>query len=94
MPARYLEVEQDRLPTVLLHLDELVGPTPTDLRSIIRLVSNTTTTGVVVHADHDPNWYPKGFKINNREFNALSIHRHNFHGDWNYTITPTNHVRP
>ncbi|MFV0525865.1 MAG: ISAzo13 family transposase [Acidimicrobiales bacterium] len=63
----------------------------TDLRTIIELISNTTTTtGLVVHADHDPNWYPKGVKITDREFNALPIHRHDFHGDWNYTITPTN----
>jgi len=65
----------------------------TDLRTIIELISNTTTTtGLVVHADYDPNWYPKGVKIKDREFNALPIQRHNFHGDWNYTITPTNHA--
>ena len=28
LPARYLEVEQDRAPAVLVHLDELAGPTP------------------------------------------------------------------
>lgn len=63
----------------------------TDLRTIIELISNTTTsTGLVVHADYDPNWYPTGVKIPDREFNALPIHRHDFHGDWNYTLTPTN----
>ena len=63
----------------------------TDLRTIIELISNTTTTtGLVVYADYDPNWYPKGVKISDREFNALPIHRHDWHGDWNYTITPTN----
>jgi hypothetical protein len=23
------------------------------------------------------------------EFNAINIHRHDFHGDWNYTIKPS-----
>ena len=27
-------------------------------------------------------------KISDEEFNALNITRHDFHGDWNYAITP------
>ncbi len=61
----------------------------TDIRTIIELISNTTTTtGLKVHADHDPNWYPTGTKISDREFNALPLHPHDFHGEWNYTTTP------
>jgi hypothetical protein len=25
---------------------------------------------------------------------ALNLHRHEFHGDWNYTLTPSQELRP
>lgn len=61
----------------------------TDIRTIVELISATTTdTGLVVRAAYDPNWYPKGVKITDPEFDALPLHRHDWHGDWNYTLTP------
>ena len=36
----------------------------------------------------DPNTYPDGVKVSDEEFNAVNITRHEFHGDWNYTIVP------
>ena len=52
----------------------------------------TTRTGLAVHATLDTNTYPRGIKIPDRDIKALEttgiLTRHEFHGDWNYTITP------
>ncbi|MDP2335351.1 MAG: hypothetical protein Q8N05_02660, partial [Bacteroidota bacterium] len=32
--------------------------------------------------------YEKGIKISDEEMNMLKITRHEFHGEWNYTIKP------
>ena len=59
----------------------------TDLRTIIELISATTTqTGLTVQAAYDPNWYPTGVKISNAELAAVPLHPHDWHGEWNYTI--------
>ena len=50
----------------------------------------TTTTGLTVHAELDTNTYPRGIKITDQQMRTLEadqLHRHDFHGDWNYTIT-------
>jgi hypothetical protein len=50
----------------------------------------TTTTGLKVTAVLDLGSYPKGTKITDKDmkaFEARHLHRHDFHGDWNYTIT-------
>lgn len=61
----------------------------TSIRTMIELISATTTqTGLKVTASYDPNWYPKGVKITDTQFNALPPQRHEWHGDWNYTLTP------
>jgi hypothetical protein len=58
-----------------------------DLRTIIELISATTTeTGLTVQAAHDPNWYPKGVKITDAELAAVPLAPHDWHGEWNYTI--------
>ncbi|MGI8875850.1 MAG: ISAzo13-like element transposase-related protein, partial [Egibacteraceae bacterium] len=30
----------------------------------------------------------KGIKISDRQMAALPLERHDFHGDWNYTLRP------
>jgi transposase len=58
----------------------------TSLRVIIELISATTTaTGLTIQADYDPNWYPT--KITNKQLAAVPLNPHEFHGEWNYTIT-------
>ena len=58
-----------------------------DLRTIIELISATTTeTGLTVQAAHDPNWYPKGVEITDAELAAVPLAPHDWHGEWNYTI--------
>ncbi len=60
----------------------------TTLRTIIELISSTTTkTGLSIQADYDPNWYPTGVKITNKQLAAVPLEPHEFHGEWNYTIT-------
>jgi hypothetical protein len=56
---------------------------------IVQLIAATTTkTGLKVRCELDPNSYPAGIKIANADMAAINLHRHEFHGDWNYTISP------
>jgi hypothetical protein len=58
-------------------------------RVIVDLISATTTkTGLTVLCDIDHNLYPKGIVVSDAEMAALNITRHEFHGEWNYTIAP------
>jgi hypothetical protein len=60
----------------------------TSLRTIIELISATeTTTGLSIRADYDSHWYPTGIKVTNKELAAVPLEPHEFHGEWNYTIT-------
>jgi transposase len=59
----------------------------TTMRTIIELISATsTTTGLSVLAEYDPNWYPKGVKITDKQLAALPLVPDDFHGEWNYTL--------
>jgi hypothetical protein len=59
----------------------------TTMRTIIELISATSTsTGLSVSADYDPNWYPKAVKITDKQLAALPLVPHEFHGEWNYTL--------
>jgi hypothetical protein len=56
---------------------------------IVQLIAATTTkTGLKVHSEIDPNSYPAGVKVTDAEIARINLHRHDFHGDWNYTIIP------
>ena len=58
-------------------------------QTIVQLIAATTTkTGLKVRSELDTNTYPKGVKVRDVEMTALNIIRHDFHGDWNYTIKP------
>ncbi len=64
-----------------------------DYATIINLITSTTTsTGLKVRARLDETDYPKGIKVSNAELAKVNLHRHDFHGDWNYTIRPTKHA--
>lgn len=63
-------------------------------RTIIQLIAATTTdAGLEVRAELDENKYPKGVKISDAQIAAVNLARHSFHGDWNYTISPTRKIR-
>ena len=58
---------------------------------IIHLISATTTeTGLKVGCELDDNQYPKGVVVSDEELAAVNIVRADFHGEWNYTIKPSN----
>jgi hypothetical protein len=58
-------------------------------QTVVELIARTTTrTGLTVRAALDTNHYPKGVKVSDEELARVHIKRHDFHGDWNYTITP------
>ena len=57
--------------------------------SIVDLIAATTTkTGLTVRCEIDNNLYPKGIVVSDAEMAAINITRHDFHGEWNYTIAP------
>ena len=59
-------------------------------RVIVDLIAATTTkTGLTVQCELDSAHYPKGIVVSNREMEDLNITRDPFHGEWNYTIHPT-----
>ena len=65
------------------------GKPLTTYRVIVELIAATTTrTGLRVHADLDTGHYPLGQKVTDAELAALPIHKHHWHGDWNYTVHP------
>ncbi len=67
------------------------GQPLTDMRTIVELIGATTTqTGLVVHADYDNTWYPKGVKITKQQQAQIPITPHHWHGEWNYTIATSN----
>ena len=60
------------------------------LEVIIELIAaTTTTTGLKVYAQLDDRIYEKGTEVSDQQLAAVSITRQAFHGEWNYTITPS-----
>jgi hypothetical protein len=58
-------------------------------RVIVELISATTTkTGLTVRCELDTGQYPSGIVVSDAEIAALNIKRAEFHGEWNYTISP------
>jgi len=63
----------------------------TDHEVVVNLIGSTSTaTGLKVRAERDTGTYPLGTKIKNKELAAVPLVPHEFHGDWNYTITSSN----
>src|SRR5450432_1682159 len=56
---------------------------------IVAAISATTTgTGLRVRAELDTGNYPPGAKISDEQMARLPLRRHDWHGDWNYTLRP------
>ena len=61
----------------------------TTIQIIIDLISSTKTEkGLKVKAVFDDKLYPKGIVVTEEEINKINILRNEFHGEWNYAITP------
>ena len=56
---------------------------------IINLIKATTTSkGLRVEAALDDHQYPAGEKVSDEELARVNLTRAEFHGEWNYTISP------
>ena len=56
-------------------------------RTIVELIAATTTeAGLRIEAEHDTTGYRTKVKISDAELEAVPLRRHEFHGDWNYTV--------
>jgi len=61
-------------------------------RVIVELISATTTkTGLTVHCELDTGQYPSGIVVSDADMAAINIKRAQFHREWNYTISPSDH---
>jgi Rhodopirellula transposase DDE domain len=56
------------------------------------IAATTTRTGLTVDAELDTGSYPKGIKIPDHDMKTLEttgiLTRHDFHGEWNYSLIP------
>lgn len=52
------------------------------------IAATTTRTGLTVHAQLDTDTYTTGVRISDDHLNALPLDRHDWHGEWNYTLRP------
>jgi len=58
---------------------------------IVKLIAATRNrTGLKVECQLDTNAYPKAIKVSDDEMKNINIQRNEFHGEWNYTISPIN----
>jgi len=58
-------------------------------QTIVNLIASTTTrTGLIVKAALDTNHYEPKIKVSDEQLERLRLKRHEFHGDWNYTLLP------
>ena len=59
------------------------------LSTIVSLIGSTTTeAGLRVRSEIDKRSYPKGVTVSDEQMEQVSLKRHDFHGEWNYTIRP------
>lgn len=57
--------------------------------TIVDTIGNTRTArGLKVKAQLDKRIYPTGVVTTKAEMDALSLHAHEFHGEWNYELRP------
>jgi len=62
-----------------------------DYETIVNLISRTTTSkGLTVTCRLDRSNYKTGIKVSDEEFESIHLKRNDFHGEWNYIISPQN----
>ena len=61
--------------------------------TIVQLIGNTRTTkGLTIRCEIDEAEYLKGRKVHKTELDDIYIERDSFHGEWNYTVYPSEEV--
>jgi transposase len=58
------------------------------------IAATTTRTGLTVRAELDPGSYDTGVKVSDEQMAGLPLDRHDWHGDWNYTLRPESPLPP
>jgi hypothetical protein len=57
--------------------------------TVVDTISNTrTASGLKVKAQLDKRKYPTGVETTKAQMESLSLHAHEFHGEWNYELRP------
>ncbi len=57
--------------------------------AVVNLIGNTETDkGLKIMAMLDENIYQTGRKISDKELAGVSLRKEDFHGEWNYIISP------
>lgn len=60
-----------------------------DRATVVNLIGSTSTkSGLKIRAKLDENEYEKGIKISDEELSRIALERAEFHGEWNYKISP------
>jgi Rhodopirellula transposase DDE domain len=60
------------------------------LQAIVELIGHTkTSTGLTVRAAIDDATYSSGIKVSDDKLSQIKLRRHKFHGEWNYSISPS-----
>jgi hypothetical protein len=73
------------------HISENWRSRPLESRAVVvNLIANTRTEkGLTIEAELDDAFYSPGIKIPDEEMAKLAIIRDEFHGEWNYSISPS-----
>jgi hypothetical protein len=59
------------------------------VETIVELIANTRTDpGLTIRSALDPTFYPKGIAVSDDEMAEININPAQFHGEWNYSISP------
>ncbi len=60
-----------------------------DYETVVKLIARTTTsTGLKVVCRLDRRNYAPGRTVSDADMETICLERNQFHGDWNYVITP------
>jgi hypothetical protein len=61
---------------------------------VVNLIGSVTTDqGLRVTAALDENTYQPGIKVSDADLAAINLKRDDFHGEWNYRVTPRAQVQ-
>ena len=56
---------------------------------MVNSIANTRTeAGLIVNAELDKNAYPTGIKVSDEELASVNLNKADFHGEWNYQVSP------
>jgi hypothetical protein len=87
--ARDEQMEQDRAQAIFVYQQNWRGKPLINATVIVNLIGSTKTkTGLKVTCVLDKTEYKTSRKVSDKEYNIINIREHQFHGEWNYTISP------